>query len=532
MRPPGPPGALRALRVLLGCLLLLTIGQTVAGARVNAPVAVPARPDDFNGDGFADLAVGAQQEDIGTAYDAGAVNVIYGSPSGLNAAGNQFWSQESTNVKGTAAEGDLFGTALASGDFNGDGYADLAVGVPGDVVGSKEYAGAINVLYGSASGLDDAGNELWTEESSGVPESAENSDQLGSALAAADFNGDGFFDLAAGAPEENVNSKDLAGGAIVLYGSASGLTSTGSQYWTQESSGISGKAEPFDQFGNAVTSGDYDGDGFADLAIGVQEEDLDQVDAGAVEVIRGSATGLTGTDDQMWSQNTTNIKETEETGDVFGSSLASCDFNGDGRADLAVGVLSESVSSRADAGGVNVIYGSDTGLDAAGNQYWSQDASGVLDSAETQDYFGRSVAGGDFDGNGFCDLSIGVNRENLDGVTDVGAVNVLSGSADGLTADGDQFWHQNSSGVSDSEEPYDQFGWSVWSADFDADGFADVAIGVPLESLPGGAQAGAVEEIRGSSTGLGSAGEHFWNQDTTDIADKVESSDQIGWTLG
>lgn len=85
---------------------------------------------DFNNDGLADLAVGVPREDVGTITDAGAVNIIYGSANGLTAVGNQFWTQNSEGILNAAEPGDQFGSALASGDFNGDGYSDLAVGVP------------------------------------------------------------------------------------------------------------------------------------------------------------------------------------------------------------------------------------------------------------------------------------------------------------------------------------------------------------------------------------------------------------------
>jgi hypothetical protein len=80
-------------------------------------------------------------------------------------------------------------------DFNGDGADDLAVGVPGESVGSIFAAGAVNVLYGSATGLSGTGRQLFTQVSS----AAETDDTIGFALASGDFNTDTFADLAVGA---------------------------------------------------------------------------------------------------------------------------------------------------------------------------------------------------------------------------------------------------------------------------------------------------------------------------------------------
>jgi hypothetical protein len=111
---------------------------------------------DFNGDGRADLAVGVPREDFSGFLDAGAVNVIYGSAAGLTIPGNQFWTQDSIN-RG-AGTGDLFAWALGTGDFNGDGRSDLAIGVPyEDFGGLYRDAGELDVVFGSSGGLTAAG---------------------------------------------------------------------------------------------------------------------------------------------------------------------------------------------------------------------------------------------------------------------------------------------------------------------------------------------------------------------------------------
>ncbi len=107
---------------------------------------------DFDADGHADVAVGIPDKRLGDAFGAGAVLVLYGSPSGLTAR-DQWWTQDSPGVKGASESWDSFGSALAAGDLDGDGYADLAVGAPREAVGSAEQAGAVHVLYGAPTGL-------------------------------------------------------------------------------------------------------------------------------------------------------------------------------------------------------------------------------------------------------------------------------------------------------------------------------------------------------------------------------------------
>ncbi|MBD2683273.1 MULTISPECIES: FG-GAP repeat protein [Nostoc] len=75
------------------------------------------------------------------------------SNTGLTSAGNQLWHQDSPGIEGVANASDGFGSSLKAGDFNNDGFADLAIGVPGEDVGLISNAGTVNILYGSATGL-------------------------------------------------------------------------------------------------------------------------------------------------------------------------------------------------------------------------------------------------------------------------------------------------------------------------------------------------------------------------------------------
>jgi hypothetical protein len=261
---------------------------------------------DFNGDGYADLAVGVP----GAVDTAGTVVVLYGTANGIRDAGAQRWHQGRAGIAGARTAGHRFGSALASGDFDRDGYADLAVGIPGDT----RTAGAVTVIYGTADGLAAAGDDRWHQDVDGIGGNAAAGHGYGSALTSGDFDGDGYDDLAVGIP----GAKNTAGAVNVLYGGGGGLSVAADQYLHQDVAGIVGKSVRGNTYGSALTAADFDGDGYDDLAVGapgaIQTE-------GSVSVMYGSNRGLTADGDQRWYQDRNSVEDTGETGDAFGAAL-------------------------------------------------------------------------------------------------------------------------------------------------------------------------------------------------------------------
>jgi FG-GAP repeat len=507
------------LRRPAGALLtfLLVLGLSAA-ARSESASGVTEEDDefahalavgDFDGDGRVDLAVGDWQEDIGGHTNAGAVNVIYSSPSGLKEAGNEVWYQGTVDIGGAPEDFDAFGSELATGDFDNDGFDDLAIGVIGEGVAGEDRAGAVNVIYGSGEGLTADGNQLLLQEE------AKDLDRFGLSLAAGDFNNNGFDDLAVGAPGESLEGSGYGAGQVDrFFGSDGGLSET-SNPLTQNTLEHD-QSEGLDEFGATLAAGQLGAGPGDDLVIGVPREGFGSFDEGAVHVVYGG-----NTLQQFWHQNVAGIANTRELNDRFGGALAVGNFGHGTPADLAIGVPHEDVEVDAgevnSAGAVHILYGTpETGLTEDNDQFWHQSKPGIANRIEPNDDFGSTLTTGDFGKSTHADLAVGVTGENFGSgdsmIFSAGVVNVLFGSADGIKAAGDQLWHQNVDGVKDSAETFDRWGSSLASGNFGSGSRADLAIGVPTEDLKGIEDGGAANVLYGTADGLSPAGDQFWHQ--------------------
>ncbi|WP_420454550.1 FG-GAP repeat protein [Rubrivirga sp.] len=446
---------------------------------------------DFDGDGFGDLVVGVPYQDVRGVIRTGSVHVIYGGASGLSASRNRIWTVADLGVSPDLF--DLFGFALATGDFDADGFDDLAAGAPYRTVGPYLSAGAVGVLYGSEAGLTADRAQHWTQDDFGAPNEARPDESFGYALAAGDFDGDGRDDLAVGTPFEPLANVERAGLVDVLYGTADGLSADGHRALTQASAGGLGADA---NFGEALCSGDFNGDGYDDLAAGSPGHRVNPYSsghrAGAVTVFDGSENGLAISAAQSMTRGSD-----FQANARYGSSLASGDLDGDGFADLVAGVpLWDNGANAVDAGLAEVLYGTTSGISTQGPVTFREIGNRTL--------MGAAFAFGDFDADGRVDVSVGspggwysTDPSHIPGV---GRVFHFPGRSDGQIGWSNSLWFQQPD-LGEVPETGDRFGDALAAGDFNGDGFEDLAIGVPNEDLDGVSNAGAVHVMYGGNGG-------------------------------
>ncbi len=387
---------------------------------------------DVNGDGYADVLVGANQYTNGQSWE-GRAYLYLGSAAGL--AVTPTWFAESNQVEA------FFGAVVATaGDVNNDGYSDVLVAAPLYDNGQSDE-GRVHLYLGSATGL--SGAPAWTVESNQAFA------YMGtSAGTAGDVNGDGYSDVIVGAPNFS-NDQSQEGIAYVYLGSAAGLAAAPS--WTAEGN------QAFSMFGVSVsTAGDVNGDGYADVVVGATlYDDIAYTNQGRVSLYLGSTTGLSTS--RAWTA------EGNQANAGFGNSVAPAgDVNGDGYGDVIIGCEDCRVSLSQE-GVVWLYLGSPGGLP----RFASWSVAGGQAGARLG---GMVATAGDVNGDGYSDLIFGA-RNFDNGQTDEGRVYVYIGTSSGPSTTAD--W------TVEGDQAAAGFGTVASAGDVNGDGYDDVIIGSP-----------------------------------------------------
>lgn len=456
---------------LAGVLLLATpaaalepalrIEPNQAGARFGSDV---ASAGDVDGDGYEDLIVGSMYFADGEASE-GAAFIFLGRPGGF--AGLTFADADTVLQSNQPAA--RMGVSVASaGDVNDDGYGDVIVGAGGwesaGQAANFEEGGAF-VFLGGPGGIPSGG----LEGASAILEGDAPNARLGSSVSSAgDVNGDGYDDVVAGGHlYQSVGEESREGIAMIFLGGPDGVASAGIA--TAHAVLQADQSDAFLGF-TVAGPGDLDGDGYDDVVVGAPRYNAPDEREGAAFVFYGSATGIA---DGGPATAGTQL-EGDQINARFGYAVAAAgDVNGDGFPDLVVSAPLYD-AGQTDEGVAFVFHGGIGGIASGGPEVAATRVEGdqAADGSPTEAYFGTSVAGGDWDGDGFSDVVVGSAYHDV-GQVDEGAAFLFRGGAQGVASVGagaaDEVFEANRAGS--------WLGWSAGLADVDGDGDADAMIG-------------------------------------------------------
>jgi hypothetical protein len=417
---------------------------------------------DFNCDGTPDVAIGVPGQDSGDNEDVGIVVTFFGEDDWFRMG--PMVRQEPVTV---SEPGDRFGDALAVGDFDDDGCDDLVIGSPYENWGSRIDTGVAHVRYGSP--VENIALYYGSTITQGGNSGMEAGDEFGFALAVGDFDDDGYDDVAIGAPGEDYGTSDIdAGWVFIRMGSAGGLQLSGGSAIAFGEYPADSRSD-YEEFGYALAAGDFDADGYDDLAIGAP---MEGVYTGKVFIRPGAGDGLESTADYDYVE-----ADVPEQMERFGAALATGSLQGDGAADLIVGVPWADDGK----GRVDVFDNMEGELPNYVTESFDQSGPSL---PETEDMFGSELTCGDFDRDGLDDIAIGVPNEGLTPIDGVGVALVRFGAPVAYNrptrSEGYMWFDQRPIGA---REAGDSFGYAMATIDIGDDGYDDLLIGAPFEDL-------------------------------------------------